>query len=763
MAESRPGPKCFSSGVDEPAFVMPRFRRPELLVLGVTFALGVALLWLAPRPGGTGLVGRYWDNSDWAGEPVVEALGAVPTAADVLGRFRGASVASSAEWSGYLVAEHAGTHRFVTESDDGSWLFVGERLVVDNGGQHENRVSEGTVDLEAGLHPIRIRYFQAGGDLSLGVYWIPPDGSQRRLMAEALVPSSAAAESAFGGWRWSTLVLAAPVLWSAVFVYLLARVGFSLVWRQVEQTAPERRDRRVVALVMAGGTLLAVWGIGWGLVGNSWAADELPAGFVRDLIANRLAGGWHDKYSQMHFMVLAVPVSTFVLAEHLWAAAADTVASQAAQLALMRLVSTVMAVGVIGAAYVGGAELGGPRQGVLSALALVLTPLFAYYGKLANLDIPALCWFGWAIVAFIRIVRRQRLGDYVLLGVMAAAAVATKDQAYANVALLIPAVIVVTARARPEAGWLSRWGGALVDRRVLAAGAAAAAASVLFHNLLFNLSGFIAHMRLLSTLGDLAIVPRTVAGYLELTALGGELFAFAFGWPLTGLVVIGLAGAVLRPDRRWWLWLLVVPLSFQLTFTFVTLYTNDRYQLGGVFVLALFAGAAAADLLKTRRWHLGAVGLVAAVLLYSALRAVSMDVMMVRDSRYEVRRWLLSHAPEGARVGMVGNYLPYLPYPYESFMMRAATADVRNARPDYIVVNERFAARYAAERSPDGRELMRGLEDGTLGYEEVFRYRSAMPAWAVLAGEAEFRRQDESTLTNLDKVNPEMSVYRRRP
>ncbi|HSG01020.1 MAG TPA: PA14 domain-containing protein, partial [Vicinamibacterales bacterium] len=322
---------------------MPRFRRPELLVLGVTFALGVALLWLAPRPGGTGLVGRYWDNSDWAGEPVVEALGAVPTAADVLGRFRGASVASSAEWSGYLVAEHAGTHRFVTESDDGSWLFVGERLVVDNGGQHENRVSEGTVDLEAGLHPIRIRYFQAGGDLSLGVYWIPPDGSQRRLMAEALVPSSAAAESAFGGWRWSTLVLAAPVLWSAVFVYLLARVGFSLVWRQVEQTAPERRDRRVVALVMAGGTLLAVWGIGWGLVGNSWAADELPAGFVRDLIANRLAGGWHDKYSQMHFMVLAVPVSTFVLAEHLWAAAADTVASQAAQLALMRLVSTVMA------------------------------------------------------------------------------------------------------------------------------------------------------------------------------------------------------------------------------------------------------------------------------------------------------------------------------------------------------------------------------------------------------------------------------------
>ena len=74
---------------------MPRFRRFELLVLGVSFALGAALLWLAPKPGGTGLIGRYWDNSEWAGEPVVEAIGAVPTAADLLGRFRGASVASS--------------------------------------------------------------------------------------------------------------------------------------------------------------------------------------------------------------------------------------------------------------------------------------------------------------------------------------------------------------------------------------------------------------------------------------------------------------------------------------------------------------------------------------------------------------------------------------------------------------------------------------------------------------------------------------------
>ena len=150
-----------------------------------------------------------------------------------------------------------------------------------------------------------------------------------------------------------------------------------------------------------------------------------------------------------------------------------SVTAWAGQLALMRAVSVMMALGTLVASYLCGVEMVGPRRAVFAPLALLLTPLFLYYGKMANLDVPALCWFAWAMVAFLRIRRAGRFGDYVWLGIASAGAVATKDQAYANLGLVGVAVIVMTAR---QHGGSASWGGlgrALADRRVWAAGAAA--------------------------------------------------------------------------------------------------------------------------------------------------------------------------------------------------------------------------------------------------------------------------------------------------
>jgi hypothetical protein len=55
-----------------------------------------------------------------------------------------------------------------------------------------------------------------------------------------------------------------------------------------------------------------------------------------------------------------------------------------------------------------------------------------------------------------------------------------------------------------------------------------------------------------------------------------------------------------------------------------------------------------------------------------------------------------------------------------------------------------------------------GLDDGSLVNAEAFRYRAPIPAWALLQYEAPFRGSGESPITNLDKVNPEMVIYRRR-
>jgi hypothetical protein len=367
------------------------------------------------------------------------------------------------------------------------------------------------------------------------------------------------------------------------------------------------------------------------------------------------------------------------------------------------------------------------------------------------------------MVAFLRILRAGRLRDYVWLGIAAAGAVATKDQAYASLALVAAAVFVVTARHRGGPSPWKRLGGTLADGRLWAAGAAAALASVAFHNMIFNFTGVVAHFRLLSTLGDLAVVPRTSGGYLELSGLTLRLLRWSFGWPLFVLAVAGVARALARRDRRRWLWLLVVPLSFHLFFTCVTLYVNDRYLFGGVFVLALFAGAAAGDALGAVRWRAAARAAAAGAFVYALLYAASINVMMSLDARRAVKAWVAAAAGVRPVVGIVGrSYMPRIDPPARVMVLEPSAEAVRQASPDLVVMNARFARRYEQARAPEGRALLRGLEDGSLGYDEAFRYRARVPAWAVLQYEAPFRGSSESPLTNLDKVNPEMGVYRRR-
>ena len=744
------------------SFLMPTIRRTELIALSTLALLSLLTAWALLSWYPTGLVGRYWDNVTWTGTCIAESATSVPTAADFLQHVPAAAhAAASAEWTGFLRVDHAGPHRFDLMANEGAWLYVDDVLVIYNDGTHGRRFASGRVTLAPGHHRLRVRCFESGGGVALELRWTQPGGRTDRLRADDLAPFEPGANRQRLRPLVPGLSVAIPVIWGCLFLYVPVRLAGWWMWREVERAAPRVEDRRSLVVVLCIACGLMVWGFEWGLVGDGWAPDEILPELVRDALQRGFSGGWYDKYPLLHYAVLAIPVSAFELASRYAILAADSLTSNVAQLALMRVVSVLMGLGALLAAFLCGAELHGPRRAVFGALAMLLTPLFLFYGKTANLDIPMLCWFGWALVAFLRILRLNRRGDYVLLGIAAAGAVATKDQAYANLALLPFAVIIANARHQPSPLWWRRLGAAIVDSRVLAAGAAAALASGLFHNVLFNFGGFVSHFRLLSTLGDLSTVPRTAASYFELSGTTLMLFRFAFGWPLVAMAAVGIAGAALRSDRRWWLWLLLVPLSFHLTFTWVTLYVNDRYLLGGAFVLALFAGAALADLLDARRWRRAAWFAVAGSIAYSLLYAASINVMMNVDARHAARRWVYAHAGPDTTVGRVGDYLPYLDAPVRVIGFMGSVDDVRGAKPGLIIVNARFAQRFAAERLPARRDMTRGLEDGSLGYAEVFRARAPVPAWALLQYETPFRRAGESLLTNLDKVNPEMAIYQR--
>jgi hypothetical protein len=86
---------------------------------------------------------------------------------------------------GYLRVPKDGVYTLITGSDDGSKLWIGDRLVVDNDGPHAYQEQQGQLALKAGLYPVRIAYFDAGGANYLHVFWTGPVGKKRPIPASA--------------------------------------------------------------------------------------------------------------------------------------------------------------------------------------------------------------------------------------------------------------------------------------------------------------------------------------------------------------------------------------------------------------------------------------------------------------------------------------------------------------------------------------------------------------------------------------------------
>jgi cytochrome c len=58
-------------------------------------------------------------------------------------------------------------------SDDGSRLYIDNKLVIDNGGNHPMEAKDGELILKAGKHPIRVEYYQGGAGKGLSLQWRP--------------------------------------------------------------------------------------------------------------------------------------------------------------------------------------------------------------------------------------------------------------------------------------------------------------------------------------------------------------------------------------------------------------------------------------------------------------------------------------------------------------------------------------------------------------------------------------------------------------
>src|SRR5690606_30097254 len=70
-------------------------------------------------------------------------------------------------YRGYLRVPADGGYRFRIRSDDGSRLWIGDRLVVGSDGLHAAQERSGVIAPGAGAHPITVEMFQRCGDVDL--------------------------------------------------------------------------------------------------------------------------------------------------------------------------------------------------------------------------------------------------------------------------------------------------------------------------------------------------------------------------------------------------------------------------------------------------------------------------------------------------------------------------------------------------------------------------------------------------------------------
>lgn len=88
-------------------------------------------------------------------------------------------------FKGYVDVPTDGTYTFYTASDDGSQLFIGDLLVVDNDSVQSVQERSGTLGLKAGKHEITVTYFERTGDHAMTALWEGPG------ITKAPIPASA--------------------------------------------------------------------------------------------------------------------------------------------------------------------------------------------------------------------------------------------------------------------------------------------------------------------------------------------------------------------------------------------------------------------------------------------------------------------------------------------------------------------------------------------------------------------------------------------
>ena len=90
-------------------------------------------------------------------------------------------------FTGFIKIPTEGVYNFSITSNDGSRLYIANQLVVDNDGWHGSIEKSGQAALKDGFHPLRLLYFQAGGEKMLKIFIKSPGKEKCEILSGELV------------------------------------------------------------------------------------------------------------------------------------------------------------------------------------------------------------------------------------------------------------------------------------------------------------------------------------------------------------------------------------------------------------------------------------------------------------------------------------------------------------------------------------------------------------------------------------------------
>jgi hypothetical protein len=535
----------------------------------------------------------------------------------------------------------------------------------------------------------------------------------------------------------------------------LARVGRHLA-------ALVREDRNAT-LVVLGFALTELVTVAWDLPGShGWENDGLAP---RDLfagIAHNLTPGGGHQYPLLHCLVLAV-LSLPLLLPAVLAGSFDAAAVRERVLSVptmtgISLIAKLVAIAMACASLLVLARIvrrtTNVRAGWLAALFGATCLTFAFYGRVSNLEVPYLTYTLFALDAVLDVREHDDGVGLRRFAVLAAAAVATKDQAYAAFVLVVPLYLVLLPLASSG-----------VDRRRHCTQLGKAAGiGVLAYGLMsgavVNPTGLAARFRLLSGPAsqgwqgytrDLSGIAANVRD-----ALAAEPHAY---WPFPALAVVwlGVAIAIVRRNgagpmqrRSARLLPLVAGVSSFVFFTLVVARAEHRFLLPFGLMLAAYGGVGADFLLRLaanvrapRSLVPGTRAVLAVSLTFAAWRSFAVHLTQLADARRSVTAFL-ARAPRGTVVETYGLtvYAPHFDVgpdaPYRVRRVGPTNPKSRNPlvgveelagevgdatarKPDVIVLSEGFANVYLVEERSEGRAFSNVIEErradtGTAGF-----------------------------------------------